>query len=136
MSSAGRLSQRMPSRIKKSGQITAHDRLHELEAAHPLSGLGADRRVLPGDDPASFLVGGLFSAVLVFQIVTLPVEFDASARAKKLAFQCGIVTAEEQQGMAKVLAAAALTYVAAAISTLMTLLYYLMRTGLLGGSRD
>lgn len=78
----------------------------------------------------------LFSAVLVFQIVTLPVEFDASARAKKLAFQYGIVTAEEQQGMAKVLNAAALTYVAAAISTLMTLLYYLMRAGLLGGSRD
>ncbi len=78
----------------------------------------------------------LFSAVLVFQIVTLPVEFDASARAKKLAFQYGIVTAEERQGMAKVLDAAALTYVAAAISTLMTLLYYLMRAGLLGGSRD
>ncbi len=78
----------------------------------------------------------LFSAVLLFQIVTLPVEFDASARAKRLAFEYGIVTAQERQGMAKVLNAAALTYVAAAISTLMTLLYYLMRAGLLGGSRD
>ncbi len=77
----------------------------------------------------------LFSAVLLFQIVTLPVEFDASARAKRLAFEYGIVTAQERQGMAKVLNAAALTYVAAAISTLMTLLYYLMRAGLLGGRR-
>ncbi|MEE8137896.1 MAG: zinc metallopeptidase [Thermoanaerobaculia bacterium] len=77
----------------------------------------------------------LFSAVLLFQIVTLPVEFDASARAKRLAFEYGIVTAQERQGMAKVLNAAALTYVAAAISTLMTLLYYLMRAGVLGGRR-
>lgn len=83
------------------------------------------------------LVGAvLFSAVLLFQIVTLPVEFDASSRAKKLAFEYGLVTAGERDGMAKVLNAAALTYVAGAISTLMTLLYYLMRAGLLGGRRD
>ena len=69
----------------------------------------------------------LFSAVLVFQIVTLPVEFDASNRAKKLAFAQGIVTAEERDGVNRVLNAAALTYVAAAISTLMTLLYFLSR---------
>ena len=73
----------------------------------------------------------LFSAVLLFQIVTLPVEFDASARAKRQAFEHGIVTAQERDGVAKVLNAAALTYVAAAISTLMTLLYYLMRAGFL-----
>ena len=78
----------------------------------------------------------LFSAVLLFQIVTLPVEFDASARAKKLAFEQGLVTAPEREGMAKVLNAAALTYVAAAISTLATLLYFLVRAGLLGGRRD
>ncbi len=77
----------------------------------------------------------LFSAVLLFQIVTLPVEFDASARAKRLAFEYGLVTAQERDGMSKVLNAAALTYVAAAISTLLTLLYYLMRAGLLGGRR-
>ena len=69
----------------------------------------------------------LFSAVLVFQIVTLPVEFDASKRAKVLAFEHGIVTSQEQEGVAKVLNAAALTYVAAAASTLMTLLYFLSR---------
>ncbi len=78
----------------------------------------------------------LFSAVLLFQIVTLPVEFDASARAKKLAFDGGMVLDSERGGVSAVLNAAALTYVAAAVSTLMTLLYFLMRSGLLGGSRD
>ena len=77
----------------------------------------------------------LFSAVLFFQIVTLPVEFDASARAKALAFDYGLVTRDERAGVSKVLNAAALTYVAAAVSTLMTLLYFLLRAGLLGGRR-
>jgi uncharacterized protein len=78
----------------------------------------------------------LFSAVLLFQIVTLPVEFDASARAKRLAVENGIVMPQEREGMDRVLNAAALTYVAAVVSTLLTLLYYLMRAGLLGGRRD
>jgi uncharacterized protein len=83
------------------------------------------------------LVGAvLFSMVLLFQIVTLPVEFDASARAKKLVVEYGIVTASERQGIDRVLNAAALTYVAAAFSTLLTLLYFLMRAGLLGGRRN
>jgi Zn-dependent membrane protease YugP len=77
----------------------------------------------------------LFSCVLAFQIVTLPVELDATARAKRLAVEQGIVLAQEREGMDRVLNAAALTYVAAVISTLMTLLYYLMRAGLLGGRR-
>ena len=77
----------------------------------------------------------LFSAVLLFQIVTLPVEFDASARAKRLAVEHGIVLEQERAGMSKVLNAAALTYVAAVVSTLMTLLYFLLRAGVLG-SRD
>jgi Zn-dependent membrane protease YugP len=78
----------------------------------------------------------LFSAVLLFQIVTLPVEFNASNRAKALVVENGIITAQERRGMDAVLNAAALTYVAAAISTLLTLLYFLMRAGLLGGRRD
>ena len=77
----------------------------------------------------------LFSAVLLFQIVTLPVEFDASNRAKKLAVEYGIISPQERTGVDSVLNAAALTYVAAAISTLMTLLYFLVRSGLLGGRR-
>lgn len=75
----------------------------------------------------------LFSAVLLFQVVTLPVEFDATARAKTLAFEQGIIMDQERKGMNKVLNAAALTYVAAVVTTLMTLLYFLLRAGLLGG---
>jgi uncharacterized protein len=79
----------------------------------------------------------LFSMVLLFQIVTLPVEFDASNRAKALAVSNGIILPQEREGMDRVLNAAALTYVAAAISSLLTLLYFLFRAGLLGGrSRD
>jgi hypothetical protein len=82
------------------------------------------------------LVGAvLFSAVLLFQIVTLPVEFDASSRAKVLVVEYGIISAQEREGVDRVLNAAAMTYVAAAISTLLTLLYFLMRAGLLGGRR-
>jgi uncharacterized protein len=83
------------------------------------------------------LVGALlFSAVLLFQVVTLPVELNASARAKELVVAQGIVSSQEREGVDRVLNAAALTYVAAAVSTLMTLLYFLLRAGLLGGRRD
>ncbi len=78
----------------------------------------------------------LFSCVLLFQVVTLPVEFDASARAKELVVANGIISRHEREGVDKVLNAAALTYVAAAVSTLLTLVYFLMRAGFLGGSDD
>lgn len=78
----------------------------------------------------------LFSAVLLFQIVTLPVEFDASNRAKALLSSQGIIAANEKIGVNKVLNSAAMTYVAAVVSTLMTLLYFLLRAGLLGGRND
>ncbi len=78
--------------------------------------------------PTMIYVGAaLFSLTLIFQIVTLPVEFDASKRAKVLAFEQGLVTDQERQGVSAVLNAAALTYVAAAISTLLTILYFLSR---------
>lgn len=78
----------------------------------------------------------LFSAVLLFQIVTLPVEFDASNRAKALVVEYGIVSMGERGGMDRVLNAAAMTYIAAVASSLMTLLYFLVRAGLLGGRDD
>jgi Zn-dependent membrane protease YugP len=78
----------------------------------------------------------LFSAVVLFQLVTLPVEFDASARAKRLVVEAGIVRQDERVGIDRVLNAAALTYVAAAVTSLLTLLYFLMRTGLLGNRRS
>jgi Zn-dependent membrane protease YugP len=84
-----------------------------------------------------FLLGVvLFSTVLLFQIVTLPVEFNASSRAKRLVVESGIILPEERVGVDRVLNAAALTYVAAVITSVLTLLYYLMRSGLLGGRRD
>jgi len=83
------------------------------------------------------LVGAvLFSAVLLFQFVTLPVKFDASRRAKALLVEHGIIAGPERVGVDRVLNAAALTYVAAAVSTLLTLLYFLFRAGLLGGRDD
>lgn len=78
----------------------------------------------------------IFGATLLFQLVTLPVEFNASSRAKRLVVEAGIVSPDERVGIDRVLNAAALTYVAAAITTLLTLLYYLHRAGLLGGRDD
>lgn len=75
----------------------------------------------------------LFSAVVVFQIITLPVEFNASSRAKKMLQEYAIVSSGDMRGVSAVLNAAAMTYVAAAASAVMTLLYFLIRSGILGG---
>jgi Zn-dependent membrane protease YugP len=77
-----------------------------------------------------------FSTIVLFQLITLPVEFDASARAKRLCVESGIISEDERAGVSSVLNAAALTYVAAFVSSLLTLLYYLYRSGLLGGRRE
>ena len=77
----------------------------------------------------------LFSASVLFAIVTLPVEWDASARAKKLMVASGIVIPSEERDAGSVLNAAFLTYVGAAVSSIGTLLYYLVRLGLIGGRR-
>ena len=60
---------------------------------------------------------------MLFQVVTLPVEFDASRRAKQQLNSLGLVTAGEADGASKVLSAAALTYVAAALVALTQLVY-------------
>jgi Zn-dependent membrane protease YugP len=78
----------------------------------------------------------IFAGVLLFQLVTLPVEFDATARAKKLVVEAGIVDSDERYAIDRVLNAAALTYVAAVVSTLLTIVYFLLRSGLLGGGDD
>jgi len=67
-----------------------------------------------------------FSAAVLFQLVTLPVEFNASSRARKLMLTSGFVTKEEERGVGKVLNAAALTYVAAALISLLELLKFVM----------
>ena len=73
----------------------------------------------------------MFGAIALFSLVTLPVELDASKRAKQQLASAGILSPQEIQGVDKVLDAAALTYVAAAVQAVMTMLYYVM---LLGGA--
>ena len=76
----------------------------------------------------------VFSGGAVFALATLPVEFNASARAKQLLRTSGIIqTEEEARGVNAVLNAAALTYVAALVTAVMQLLYYVT---LILGRRD
>ncbi|MGA2243917.1 MAG: zinc metallopeptidase [Verrucomicrobiota bacterium] len=67
----------------------------------------------------------IFAVLTLFQLVTLPVEYDASARAKEQLFRLGLVREDERVGVSKVLDAAALTYVAALVSTFLQLLYFI-----------
>jgi Zn-dependent membrane protease YugP len=134
--------------------IAAHEAGHAIQHAHAYGPLKIRSMLVPTAKIGSNLgylvmlfglilasqnmvvVGAvLFSAVLLFQIVTLPVEFDASNRAKALVVQQGIVGVSERQGMDKVLNAAAMTYVAAVATSAATLLYFLVRSGVLGGRR-
>jgi len=76
----------------------------------------------------------LFSLTAVFQLVTLPVEFNASRRAMNAIDGAALLDDEEAAGAKKVLSAAALTYVAALLTSVMQLLYYISRFN--GGRRD
>jgi len=131
--------------------VACHEAGHAIQHARNYAPLWARSALVPAAGIGSgigyfVMIGGLFmrspsvvgigailfSLVLLFQIVTLPVEFVATARAKRLVVEAGIIGQDERVGMDRVLNAAALTYVAAVISTLLTLLYFLMRSGLLG----
>jgi hypothetical protein len=76
----------------------------------------------------------LFSATALFSLVTLPVEFNASKRAKAWLADSGVIYTSEMEGVNKVLDAAALTYVAAAAQSISTILYYALI--LMGRNRD
>ena len=76
---------------------------------------------------------GLFGVVVLFQLVNLPVEFNASARAREVLINYGIVSPSEDKVVAKVLSAAAMTYVAATITAIMQMLYF---ASLVFGRRD
>lgn len=78
----------------------------------------------------------MFSAFVVFTLITLPVEFNASSRAVAALVDTRIISRDEAGDTKRVLDAAALTYVAAAISAIMQLLYFLMRAGLFGGRQS
>ena len=133
--------------------VACHEAGHALQHAASYGPLGLRSALVPVTNISSWLSyivillgfifqsGGLvtlgailFSAVVVFSIVTLPVEWDASSRAKQLMVTAGIVSAPERDNAGKVLNAAFLTYVAAVLSALLTLLYYLVRAA--GMNRD
>lgn len=70
----------------------------------------------------------LFAAVVVFQLITLPIEFNASSRALKVIEETGMLYNEEKSGAKKVLSAAAMTYVASLLVSVMSLIRLILRT--------
>ena len=135
--------------------VACHEAGHALQQANHYAPLALRSGLVPAAQFGSnlavpiFFVGLLFglpflvkAGVLVFGItvlftlITLPVEWNASSRAKKLMVESGIVTPGESGAAAAVLNAAFLTYVASAVTAILTLLYYLMRAGLLGRRSD
>jgi Zn-dependent membrane protease YugP len=131
--------------------IAAHETGHAIQHAKSYTPLTLRNMLVPVASIGSnlswiIIIGGmilgllglvkigilLFSVVVVFQLLTLPVEFNASSRAKQILSSYGILSSGEMQGVNKVLSAAAMTYVAAAASAVMTLLYFLLRAGLIG----
>lgn len=133
--------------------VAAHEAGHALQDAQSYAPLAIRNAIVPTASIGSnlswvlLMVGfmiqsfqliafgiALFSLVVVFQIVNLPVEYNASARAKELLVSRGIISPSERGAVSQVLDAAALTYVAATITAILTLLYYLYRAGLLGGN--
>ena len=139
--------------------VAAHEAGHAIQDVKEYAWLGFRSKMVPvvtiGNQtwPLVFMVGAvlmgvapalgqvalavaiaLFGTLVVFQLVTLPVEFDASNRAKAVLAQTGIVsTQEEAQGVEDVLGAAAMTYVAAAAVSVVQFLYLVLQ---LLGSRD
>lgn len=139
--------------------IAAHEAGHALQHAHNYAPLVIRNAAVPiaqfgsGFAVILFMIGlflayaqspfgmvlaiiGLvgFGGVLAFQVVNLPVEFNASTRAKLILDEYGIVDASGATAVRRVLNAAAWTYVAATLQTLMTLLYFIFRLSM--ASRD
>lgn len=83
--------------------------------------------------PLVWLAVAAFGLTVVFQLVNLPVEYDASRRAKQALAEAGMVSPDEEGAVRSVLSAAALTYVAATLTAVFTLVYFLLRAS--GGNR-
>jgi Zn-dependent membrane protease YugP len=128
--------------------IAAHEAGHALQDAHSYAPLVVRNAAVPaaafgGNASMFMLMGGImlqmqplillgiaaFACVVVFQLINLPVEFDASNRAKRLLVDYGIVGDQEMVYVNQVLNAAAWTYVAATLQAVLTLLYYVTRFG-------
>jgi len=110
--------------------VACHEAGHALQHAQGYRWLTMRSKLVPVTNISSKMSMPVIAAV-VFSVVTLPVEWDASARAKKAMLDAGIVSQQEVGGASSVLNAAFLTYLASAIASIMTLLYYLHRTGVL-----
>ena len=126
--------------------VACHEAGHAIQHAQQYAPLGMRMKIIPACNFGSrlamplFFIGLLFSATAeigygfmlagiacfslatLFQLITLPVEFDASRRAMVGIRECGFLTKEEQTGARKVLTAAAMTYVAALATSLLSLL--------------
>jgi len=132
--------------------IAAHEAGHAIQdaqryaplvirnAAVPAASFGSNAGMLLlilgvifGLQPLLLLGIILFSGVVLFQVINLPVEFDASARAKRQLIELGVIHDQELRYISRVLNAAALTYVAATLQAILTLLYYILRYA---GSHD
>ena len=133
--------------------IAAHEAGHAIQDAHAYAPLVVRNAAVPvanfgGGISMFLLIAGLFmhlswlfwlgialfSTVVFFQLVNLPVEFDASNRAKAQLVGLGIVPQQEMSHVNSVLNAAAWTYVAGTLQSVLTLLYYVSIFS--GGSRD
>ena len=131
-----------------STAVGAHEVGHAIQHAQAYAFFRFRSAMFPAVQFASniwflFLIGGLFlnilgfvyvaialySIAVLFQIVTLPVEFDASRRANRQLGDLGLVAAAEASGVKSVLKAAAWTYVAGALAAVAVLLYYLSLLG-------
>jgi Zn-dependent membrane protease YugP len=125
--------------------VACHEIGHAIQHQHAYPMLTLRHRMFPVVRFASglaplLLIGGFlfqslnligagiifFTAAVAFQLVTLPVEFNASSRARDLMIAEALITREEERGVAKVLNAAALTYVAAALISLLELVKYIL----------
>lgn len=128
-----------------SVSVAAHEIGHAIQHQQSYAALMLRHKIFPIANIASgiapfLFIGGLllqqlsligigivfFSAAVAFQLVTLPVEFDASKRARNLMLAEGILYNEEEHGVKKVLNAAALTYVAGALMALFELIKFIM----------
>ena len=134
-------------RSVSSVAVAAHEAGHSLQDAEgyfplvlrsqlvPLTQIGSSIWIIPFLAGVFFNMSGLmwlgilfFGTVVVFQLVTLPTEFNASNRAKAVLATTGIVSNQQEAvGVSKVLDAAAMTYVAALVASLMQLLYMVLR---------
>ena len=132
--------------------VACHEAGHAMQDAHGYAMLSLRTALVPATNFGStfgyiVMIAGfflqltglmfvgvcLFGVAVVFSLITLPVEWDASKRAKVAMDEAGMLSPEENRHASKVLNAAFLTYLAAAVTSVLTLAYYLIRMGVLGG---